>query len=634
MSLVGLVFKISVLFWLALVMFPMMPYPFSNGVDSSWYYGVNIAHAKHLIFGKDIVFTMGPLSYLTAPVPGYAEQGAVLVFLLATYFIALYGLSRCIRAVGLDGTLAIGIVTAVLVLYSQHYPDKWEGSCLPLFLLIAARSRKSIIDFGIVGVLSGVTLLIKFSDGLLLCGLYFCLVAFTYFEQKVEGRARLLYPALLLVPLVTLQVGVQALQPGFWSSAAYLRNSYAVAAGYSEAMSVAGPHWQLALAILTIVFIFGRLALATDWSRKLIQGAVMAALIAFLSFKHGMVRQDGHADITQAKLAMAALMIMAVCSGIHDQRTYGLFAVTCALLAAAITAENHDWLGDIAQARWTLSRLSNDVDSMIHFDRAWEFRRTYLQSELASLRLSPQFQDAMRGNQSIDVFPNDIELLVANGWAGNFNPGPIFQSYSAYTPRLDGLNAAHLAGAQAPDLVLVKFGSIDGRHPFVEDPASWRTLIDRYDIRTGDPATLLLGRKNAPRWMKPELIAESVVTLGADLAIPESAPHEVVVVRADIQHSMWGDLRTFLFRGSPLSLQVKYKSGEKLVVRAMRPNLIEGAIIDPFPKDLSDLNAFIHDDDSRARVASIAFDGSRVELRDSIRLSWYRLRLAASPAAQ
>jgi len=513
MSVAGLVFKITLLFWLALVMFPAVPYYFSNGVDGSWYYGVNIAHAKHLIFGKDIVFTMGPLSYLTAPVPGYAEQGAVLVFVLATYFVALYGLSRCFRALGVDGTLAAGPVTAVLVLYSQHYPDKWEGSCLPLFLSIAARSRKSMVDFAIAGVLSGVTLLIKFSDGLLLCGLYFCLVAFTYFDQKVAGRARLMYPALLLVPLVTIQVGVQVLQHDFWSSVAYLRNSYAVAAGFSEAMSVAGPLWQLALAILTIVFMFSLAGLATGRSRKLLQGAIMAAL-----------------------------MIMAVCSSVQDQRTYGLFAVTRALLAAAITAESHDWLGDIAEARWTLKRFSNDVGSMIHFDRAWEARRVYLQSELVPLRLSPQFQEAVRENQSIDIFSNDIELLVANGWAGNFNPRPVFQSYAAYTPQLDGLNAAHLAGAQAPDLVLVKFGSIDGKHPFVEDPASWRTLLDRYDIRTGDAATLLLGRRNAPRWMKPELIAESTVTLGADLAIPESAPHEVVVVRADIQHSSWGDL--------------------------------------------------------------------------------------------
>lgn len=624
----GLLFKIGVLLWLSLVIFPTGPYYFSNGVDASWYYATNIAHAKHLIFGKDIIFTMGPLSYLTAPAPEYAEKTAVLVFILGTYLIALYGLLRCLRVIKFEGTVAVGIVTAILELYSPLYPDRWLGSCLPLFISIAARSRKSIADLTIAGILSGVTLLIKFNDGVLLCGLYSCLVAFAYFEEKVSGRALLKHLALLIVPLTILQVGVEVLQHDFWSSVAYLRGAYAMASGYSEAMSMAGPPWQVALAILTIFFMFSRLLVATERSRRLMQGALMAALVAFLSFKHGMVRQDGHADLTQAKLAVAALFIMAVCSGVHDQRTYLLLAVTSALLAPVITAQNLAWLGDIAEARWTLKRLAHDVNSMVHFDRAWEARRSYMQSEVAPLRLGPQFQQAVGKSESIDAFPNDVEVLVANGWAGNFNPRPIFQSYMAFLPQFDSLNAAHLAGPHGPDLVLVKFGSIDGRHPFVDDPASWRTLIDRYEIRTSDSETILLQRRKAPRWAKPEFISESIVKLGTDLAVPESNPREVVFARAYIQHTLWGGLRTFLFRGSLLYVQVKYKSGSQKFARVMRLNLINGVIINPFPQDATDLYSLIHDDESKVRVAFIVFDGSRVEFRDSFRLSWYRLRLA------
>lgn len=38
---------------------PAMPFP---GLDGSWSYAMNIATAEHLRFGKDIVFTFGPLA--------------------------------------------------------------------------------------------------------------------------------------------------------------------------------------------------------------------------------------------------------------------------------------------------------------------------------------------------------------------------------------------------------------------------------------------------------------------------------------------------------------------------------------------------------------------------------------------
>ena len=46
-------------------------------------------------------------------------------------------------------------------------------------------------------------------------------------------------------------------------------------------------------------------------------------------------------------------------------------------------------------------------------------------------------------------------MVPANGW--RWSPRPVFQSYSAYTPALDQLNASHLASRESADHILMQW---------------------------------------------------------------------------------------------------------------------------------------------------------------------------------
>ena len=63
-------FKIAVVFvaMVATVLFIIPLYPGFPGVglDISWEYGLNEAVARHLVFGRDIIFTLGPLGLVFA----------------------------------------------------------------------------------------------------------------------------------------------------------------------------------------------------------------------------------------------------------------------------------------------------------------------------------------------------------------------------------------------------------------------------------------------------------------------------------------------------------------------------------------------------------------------------------------
>ncbi|MBV8351256.1 MAG: hypothetical protein JOZ21_03155, partial [Verrucomicrobia bacterium] len=49
-----------------LLIMPLSPSFPGVGLDLSWEYALNEAVARHLVFGRDIVFTLGPLGFVFA----------------------------------------------------------------------------------------------------------------------------------------------------------------------------------------------------------------------------------------------------------------------------------------------------------------------------------------------------------------------------------------------------------------------------------------------------------------------------------------------------------------------------------------------------------------------------------------
>src|SRR6202040_4372562 len=76
-----------------------------------------------------------------------------------------------------------------------------------------------------------------------------------------------------------------------------------------------------------------------------------------------------------------------------------------------------------------------------------------------------------------------------------WNPRPIIQSYSAYTPALVRLNEQHLRGPDAPEWVLFDLQSIDGRLPSLDDGLSWPALLDNYAFTSYNGHFVLMHKK-------------------------------------------------------------------------------------------------------------------------------------------
>ena len=82
------------------------------------------------------------------------------------------------------------------------------------------------------------------------------------------------------------------------------------------------------------------------------------------------------------------------------------------------------------------------------------------------------------GEDPVDLLMTDQGIVLAMGL--HYDPRPVFQSYSAYTPELARRNEAHFANANAPRFVILKMQPIDGRLPMQEDGLALTMLLRRY----------------------------------------------------------------------------------------------------------------------------------------------------------
>lgn len=590
-------------------------------MDASWNYAINIIHAKGLKFGTDLVFTMGPLGYLTRPDPDYAGMGSVLAFLVLTYALLAYGVVRCARRLGSGAALIAASVLITQVLLSQHFPDVWQAAYVSIFLAAAAGSGLGLWDLALSGVVAGITLLLKVNEGFTACAVFACLVA--YSTHRTTGR-KTAHVLIAMLPVLVLVVGMQAIQGNGLSAFSYLRNALYTLSGFSRAASMPGPLWQSALAVLYFALIFAVPAVLGSRSTVLQPGVLPALILAFTGFKHGMVRQDGHADMVMVKIALAALFVMIACNTFSHRRVIGVLALFGAGCTASIVAENQTWLYDIAIRRFHPSGIVSSVRRLASFGRNWEVVRAGIHKNLRPLRLDEQFHHIIKG-ATVDAFPENVDVIRANGW--NYLPRPGIQSSSSYVPSLDALNGEYLLHGKPSQYAIFVWYAIDARHPFFQDPRTLMALLDTYDVVHQDDKALLLGRRTGSRFREPEQIGSTTASWDEPIAVPSVGPDEAVMARVQIVPSLRGDLRAFLFRASSVNAQVTYSSGRSYMFRVVSANLSGGAIISPLPLGLSELAAFLDGRLTTDPVVKIQWASpGATEYLPTIRMSWYRIR--------
>jgi hypothetical protein len=564
------------------------PAPASPGLDQSWRIGLTMAALQHLQFGRDIVFTFGPLGYVLQGIPDPAL--AVPTALALFTFAAIAGLGAWFALVRRGSWLHKALFGLALVAFGTTYTIEYLTFAGVLALLVHATRRPRLAL--LVGACVGAAALLGSLSKYTLAVDVLAAAGAVWFVDVVRGPTRRRRASLIACGLALgiTAVGVGAafrFEPA--AIARYVSGAAQISGGYSAAMALPGPDVQVAIALLVAAAILA-VAVAALRERKPTVLA-LAAVVLFLTWKHGFVRQDEH---IVAYFGVAA--VLAPLIGTMVRRPLAnLLAVASSVIAIAAFAWSVVVSYGVLPPMFDAARITHGARFLLD-PRTTEARLAAVSdAALVSDRLPPRLLARIDGS-TVDALPTETALVKANGlrWA----PLPVFQSYVAYTPALDALNREALARTGAT-YILYRYEAIDQRLPFGEMPAATAELFCRYDLAAAAARTaasgefMLLERSARPSCHASPAGQAQHVEIGSPIAVPEAVRGAFVAATFDLHPTLLARLVSTLWRAPVLRLELRFGDGSIRRYRAVMATLGDGVIVSAAPRDQAEAARYL-----------------------------------------
>jgi hypothetical protein len=565
-TLLGLAFVILWLDFFALPLAPVGP-----ALDLSWCGALLHFSALKLQFGKDVIFTYGPLGHLISFV--YTGE-------LFGVRVAWELLSKTLFAAILCGTMlrlpAIWRPFFLLFILLFIWADPISDALYFLvFCCVAAalfaKDASRVLNL-LAGSLFAVGSLIKFNY-FLLATFILALVLLLYASRRRFSHAVILGVAFLTVFCLCWKIAGQE----FAGLPAYLVNSLDISFGYKEAMGWPAESNMVVIAGLVAAGLAMLQCLMMFWSSRELSTICIAIFFAgetFLSWNRAFIRADDHVLSFFALCPVAILVLWSVAAPGARTR-YAAYAINVLIFVASLTGIFFQKAPVISNCLSdTVARLSDNwktVSSLGATTRQLQARLVEAKAAYSLPRIRAEV-----GSQSVDVFGYEQGIALLNDL--NYTPRPVFQGYSAYTPRLIAANTAFYRSSQAPAFVLVKLQSIDQRHPALDDAAVLRELLFNYTPLFEECEYTLWQRISAPKPITPAPFSSRTLVFDEICPVPND---KNVWVELEVMPSLRGRLLHFLYKPPPVEIHVNDSRGGQRVHRLIPSMSSTGFIINP-----------------------------------------------------
>jgi hypothetical protein len=577
--------RILLIITIAATIIPMSPGMPGPGLDASWVYGLGEAVALKLAFGKEMVFTLGPYAsiYTSSYHPAtyhFVLFGSIcmalgfsilLVYLLAGRPLLLSLLMILFLACNNgapDATLMLYPLLLSLLIYRVTLP---EGDPERLALNQGAFSYVAIFVLfsvlGLIPLIKGSMLILAVAIGGL-CTL----------RLYLTGHIRLTILA-ILASVVELLVFWTVTGQSLHDLPSYFIGMLPIASGYTEAMSIKGKPAQIAIYLIPCIVSATTVLLAKSlaWRNRLYLLTAFG-LFLFLAFKAGFVRHDAHVTISGGALFLAGVALCMALKG--RMRWISLIMCVIGWFAICNTYYPITVSNATTAARNSFERLGNGLWSTIRGSR-----NLPVDFEKARERLRQEHPiPTMQGTS--DIYPFDQSYLIASN--NKWSPRPVFQSYSAYTPKLADMNRLHLVGPASPDNILFSLQPIDQRLPALDDGPSWPVLMGLYKpVRYQDGYVYLEKRGGNARTPDLKPMLERDYGVGETVAIPDT--QFPMFAQVHMKRTFVGRVLGILFKPEELRITVNLLNGSSRDYRFV-PGMGEaGFVLSPLVENTSDI---------------------------------------------
>jgi hypothetical protein len=556
----------------------------SLDLDPTWSGVLRWAYVHGLQWGRDIIFTYGPLGFLT-PQAAYFP-GADHLFNLAQIFFALgqaFVIALALRAA--PRWMALATVIVVVIWLPWVAGDAAWYATFAFAFAVVVNSAESVAPrrwglWVVLGALLAAIALIKFTSAVIFALWTFSLAAWLLCRRRYVDAAAI--SAIATISYLTIWFASGQHAGGLF---AYFATSLDIVAGYGPAMSqeperrleFAGVVAFVALMIALIWVARGQRSRLSAWLVFLFFGA-----LSFIVWRAAFTRAD-HWQIFA--VCVSLIPIAALCCEGQYRAAWGMdvaAGVVVLLSFSAFLASSVAMPGNIVpEAAASVRQNLRALGGLSRFERVREAEWEAFRAMIKLPRIA-----ATVGRESVDVLM--LDQGVALGLGLDYRPRPIFHSYQANTAETLRINEAHFAGDAAPRFVILKMQPIDGRYPMQEDGLALAMLLRRYRPRFVEAGYLLLERTStsAVPITAPPDAAYRTLRLGESISLPKT--DQPLLIFAEVQLSWLGRLRSFLLREPPLGLNVQTEAGEHRSFRLLRRGVQNGFVIAPLLLDALD----------------------------------------------
>jgi hypothetical protein len=350
-------------------------------------------------------------------------------------------------------------------------------------------------------------------------------------------------------------------------------------------MSAIGPSWVLGLAASEFILILILLTKIT--SKSSVGFSLSLAFITWITFKHGFVRFHVFPFILFTPL------IVSLCiTKIKRIRTLKLsFLLYSYVLAIALYC-SLIWipLGNTILQDLNFGGVVSKTSALLDLEKTGNALDADSLVNLYDVKLPQTVTDLLKG-KNVDIIPWEVSLVEANKL--NWQPRPIFQSYSAYTSFLDRKNSESILG-KPRDYIIYQFASIDDRHPFFDEPETFFNIFCNYKLSSDFPNfintstvsnLILLEKRNSSICSQGTVEKILLMRWNNKLRSIEVSDDSILRAAVNIKYSSFGKIYKTLFRSPPVMMDVTYANGSKSSYRIIPENSHNGVMINYLPQN-------------------------------------------------
>ncbi|MFN4247301.1 MAG: hypothetical protein ACK4EY_06240 [Flavipsychrobacter sp.] len=549
-----------------------------HGLDPSWQMMLTHALKHKLVWGKDIVYTYGPLGFLETRV-AYGISPILLLLFDCFVLFNLFSIFRRYIQQASNKWIAAALLTALGLVYTMDGSTPWLLLFFIFYRMRLVYDKGKTTDVALLIVTIVLCMYMKLNTGLVSIAVFVGFLVLMIVQKRVSLlKGGVWFAALsgsIFVTSLLLHVSLTD----------YIKGALEIVNGYVAIMSLPGSRYAVAEKKIDILFLLMCIAYLTvsiisirkkRWDN--IFFALVAILFLFLLRKQAITRNDwGH----YLEFFSASSLVLFSGGVLPEGKAAKYVTAYTALYIMILVAFD-------ARMRTPAPLVMSKIQSKkVYLSSFTLSAKDYHQADKRRLPLSVLNK---MGNKTVDVFPWDAAFVLENKL--NYAPRPVFQSFSAYTPYLAELNYQYYV-QHAPEFVLYDYASIDDRYPFADDCMTQLILAENYKVAdsfySNGRQMLLLGRKNET--IVPfSLSAIEVENLDADKPV---ATTNVSLVKIDLAINTKSKMLRMLNRAPQVYVQFYLSDGTKLKYKTSQKQLASGIYTAAYIDNIKSFHKFM-----------------------------------------